>query len=97
MASVVDQGADQVEQCSVFWPVGPASKKMIDGHVGYLSTGANVGLMFYDGHPGNWIARQKPGVTVAAFVQNSFGHNRIIRLARFRFLCSQDDNATAMA
>jgi hypothetical protein len=39
--------------------------------------------MFYDGHPGNWIARQRPGVTVAAFVQNSFGHDLVIWPVRF--------------
>ena len=34
--------------------------------------------MLHDGHIGSCVARQSPGIAVAAFVENSFSHAELI-------------------
>jgi hypothetical protein len=75
--SVTDQRADQVEERAVFWPVSSISKKFTDGHWTPVSQSLGSADAL---RRASWksIARQEPGVPVATFVQNSFGHGDVI-------------------
>jgi hypothetical protein len=68
----------------VLGPVGGPPKKLVNGRVGHLAPGFRVRLMSHDGHLGRWVARQEPDVSVAAFVQNSLGHEDVIVPQAFR-------------
>ena len=65
----------------MFWTVGSIPEEFAYGGVGYLSARARVGLMLHDGHVGNRVADQRPGIAVAAFVQSSLSHGELIGLA----------------
>jgi hypothetical protein len=80
-SSAVDQGTDKVQERLVFWTVGSIPEEFTDGRVGYLSTRAKVRPMLHDRHIGSRVADQKPGIAVAAFVQNSLSHVELIGLA----------------
>ncbi len=71
----------------MFWAVGTISEKFTDIRVGYLSTRANVWLVFHGGHLRNRVARQQPSVAIAALVENSFAHSNLIELALFGSCC----------
>lgn len=70
----VEQRPDKPQERVLFWTIGSIPEEFTYRRVGYLSTGAKIRLMLHDRHIGGRVAGQRPGVAVAAFVQNTFSH-----------------------
>ena len=56
----------------MFWAVCTVSEECTDIRIGDLSARASVWHVFHSGQLGRRVARQEPGVAIAALVQNSF-------------------------
>ena len=63
----------------MFWAVCTVSEECTDIRIGDLSARASVWHVFHSGQLGRRVARQEPGVAIAALVQNSFSHARLIK------------------
>ena len=67
-AHSVERRADKPQQRVVFWAVCTVSEECTDIRIGDLSAGAGVWHVFHSGQLGRRVARQEPGVAIAALV-----------------------------
>lgn len=69
--SALQQGIDQLQQLLVLRAAGAATQALADPHTRHAPW-ADVGLVLHDGRIRQRASRQRPNVTNAAFVENSF-------------------------
>jgi acetone carboxylase beta subunit len=74
VANEVARSGKTIFASADYYPVRKETHRFTDLRVGDLSAGADVWLVLDGGHAGHRVAREKPGVAVTAFVQNSIGH-----------------------